>query len=227
MIGACLLLGSNALIAWAEQTVPSGLATLVVGGSPMILVLIEWIRPGGRAPSMATAIGVLVGLAGLMVLLGPGAFPAGARPTPLALLALVSSSAFWWIGSLYSRHVASTLPPLMGATLQMLTASVLILGTGLVTGEAGRLHLSSVSTASWWAFSYLVIIGSVIVFPIYVWLLKHSKPSLVATYAYVNPVVAVILGWAILGEPLTARIAIAGAVIVAAVAIVTTQRNRA
>ena len=225
LIGAGLLLGSNALVAWAEQTVPSGLATLILGSSPMILVLVDWAKPGGKAPSGPTWVGVIVGMVGVAILLGPGAFPDTARPPLLSVVALVAASAFWWIGSLYSRHVASNAPPLMASALQMLTGSALMLATGVLTGEAPRWKPAAVTAASWWAFAYLVIIGSLIVFPVYVWLIKHSKPALVATYAYVNPVVAVILGWAILGEPLTARIAVGGAVIVGAVALVTAQKH--
>ena len=227
IVGTCLLLGGNAVVAWAEQTVPSGLTTLILGASPLIMVLMEWARPGGTKPTAMLWFGFAVGLGGLFILLGPGALPAGIRPPALSIAALLLASTSWWGGSLLSKYSKSGAPPLMAATLQMLSGGVVMTVFGLAIGEAPRVHLAAISARSWLAWSYLVLAGSLVAFPVYIWLLKHSTPARVSTYAYVNPIVAVILGWAILNEPLTPRIALAATVIVGAVAIITVQKNRA
>jgi drug/metabolite transporter (DMT)-like permease len=226
VVGICLLLGGNAVVAWAEQTVPSGLTTLILGASPMIMVVMEWLRPGGAKPGAGLWLGLFVGLGGLFVLLGPGALPDGVRPPAGSVFALLFASASWWGGSLFSKHSRSGADPMMAAALQMLTGGVAMALTGLMLGEGSRLHLAAISHRSWIAWSHLVLAGSLVAFPVYVWLLRHSTPARVSTYAYVNPIVAVILGWLVLNEPLTPRIALAAAIIVGAVAIITVQKNR-
>jgi drug/metabolite transporter (DMT)-like permease len=142
------------------------------------------------------------------------------------IAALFFASVSCWIGSLYSKHSKSRTPLLMASAMQMLIGSSSMLLTGWLLGEGGRLHFASVSPRSWLAFSYLVVAGSIVAYPVYVWLLEHSTPAKVSTYAYVNPVVAVILGWAILGEPLNLRIFAAASVIIGAVAIITIGKTR-
>jgi drug/metabolite transporter (DMT)-like permease len=226
VIGIFLLLGGNALVSWAEQRTPSGITSLILGASPLVMVLLEWIRPGGKRPTVSLVAGVAVGILGIVLLLGPDAIPPGYRPPAIDIVALFIASLSWWIGSLYSKHVNTGTPLLMAAAMQMLTGSVCMLLTGLILGEAGAFRFSSISLHSWLAFSYLVVAGSIVAFPVYVWLLEHSTPAKVSTYAYVNPVVAVILGWAILGEPMNLRILLASAVIVGAVAIITIGKAR-
>jgi drug/metabolite transporter (DMT)-like permease len=190
------------------------------------VVLLDWVRPGGKAPSAALAAGVLVGIAGICLLLGPGAIPAGYRPPAADVVALFLASLSWWIGSLYSKHSVSGTPLMMAATIQMLSGSASMLAVGWMLGEGSRLHLGGVSPHSAMAFTYLVIVGSIVAYPTYVWLLEHCTPAKVSTYAYVNPVVAMFLGWAILGEPINLRILLAAAVIIGAVAIITIGRTR-
>ena len=227
IVGAGLLLGGNAVVCWAEQKVPSGLTTLILGASPLVMVLMEWMRPGGTRPAGSLWLGMAAGVGGLFLLLGPGALPDGTRPPAIYVVVLVLSSTSWWAGSLYGKHLRSGTQPLMGAAIQMLCGSVLMILTGLVLGEASRLHFAAITPQSWLAFSYLVIAGSLIAYPVYIWLLGHSTPARVSTYAYVNPIVAVILGWAVLGEPLTPRILFAAAIIIGAVAIITIQKAKA
>jgi drug/metabolite transporter (DMT)-like permease len=164
---------------------------------------------------------------GLALLVGPGAIPAGYRPPTGNIIALLLSSISWWLGSFYSKHSKGHTPLLLASSMQMLTGSFCMLLTGCILGETDRLRLASVSPASWLAFAYLVTVGSIIAFPVYVWLLKHSTPAKVSTYAYVNPVIALILGWAILDEPLNLRILLAAGVIIAAVVIITIGKARA
>lgn len=227
IVGVCLLLGGNGVVAWAEQSVPSGLTTLMLGASPLIMVLMEWLRPGGAKPAPGLWLGFGVGIAGLAMLLGPGALPRDIQPPPLAIAALFVACVSWWGGSLLSKHSRSGAEPMMAAAIQMLCGGTIMLLAGLVVGELPRVHFAAVSTRSWIAWTYLVMAGSIVAYPVYIWLLKHSTPAPVSTYAYVNPVIAVVLGWAVLGESLTPRIALAAAVIVGAVAIITTQKHRA
>ena len=226
IVGVCLLLGGNAVVAWAEQTVPSGLTTLILGGSPLFMVLMEWLRPGGTKPSGMLWLGFTVGLAGLFILLGPGALPDGVRPPAFSVIALLLTSFFWWGGSLFGKHAKSGASPLVAAAVQMLTGGTVMTLVGLLLGESSRLDVAAIPARAWFAWSYLVTAGSLIAFPIYIWLLKNSTPARVSTYAYVNPLVAVALGWAILDEPVTPRIALAAAVIISAVALITTEKAR-
>jgi drug/metabolite transporter (DMT)-like permease len=221
IIGTFLLLGGNAIVSWAELRTPSGLTSLILGASPVIAVLLDWVRPAGRRPTAGVVAGMTVGVIGMALLLGPGAIPAGYRPPAVDLFALFFSSTCWWVGSIYSKHSRSGAPLMMASAIQMVTGSGAILLTGLILGEGSRVHLGLVSPQSWIAFGYLVVVGSIVAYPTYVWLLEHSTPAKVSTYAYVNPVVAMFLGWAILGEPMNLRIVLAAAVIVGAVAIIT------
>lgn len=226
VIGIFLLLGGNALVSWAELRTPSGITSLILGASPLVMVLLEWVRPGGMRPTKSLVAGVAVGILGIALLLGPDAIPEGYRPPAADIIALFAASISWWVGSLYSKHINTGTPLLMAAAMQMIGGSACMLLTGFILGEAGALRLSSISPHSWMAFSYLVVAGSIVAFPVYVWLLEHSTPAKVSTYAYVNPVVAVILGWAILGEPLNLRILVASVVIIGAVAIITIGKAR-
>jgi drug/metabolite transporter (DMT)-like permease len=221
IIGIFLLLGGNAVVSWCELRTPSGITSLILGASPLIVVLFEWLRPGGKRPAFGLLLGVAVGIAGMALLLGPDSIPAGYRPPAVYIVVLFLSSISWWTGSFYSKHVTSGTPLLMASSMQMLCGSVSMLLTGLVLGEGSGFRLASVSVHSWEAFAYLVIAGSIVAFPVYVWLLEHSTPAMVSTYAYVNPVVAVFLGWLILGEPLNPRMILAASIIIGAVAIIT------
>jgi drug/metabolite transporter (DMT)-like permease len=227
IVGVLLLLGGNAIVSWAEQRVPSGITCLILGAGPVVAVAIDWIRPGGKRPGAMLLVGIAVGLGGLALLLGPGAFPAGTQPPTREVVAILISSVFWWLGSFYSKHRARKAPTLiLASSMQMLTGCVSMLLAGLLLGEGRGLNLHAITGPSWWAFAYLVVVGSIIAFPVYSYLLEHSTPALVSTYSYVNPVVAVILGSVILGEPLNLRIAISGVIIVGAVALITIRRSK-
>ena len=219
--GVLLRLGGNAIVSWAEPRTPSGLTALILGASPIVAVLLDWMRPGGKRPTAGVVAGMAVGIAGLSMLLGPGTLPPGYRPPAFDLIALLLGSISWWIGSLYSKHSRSGAPLMMASAMQMLCGSAAMLLTGCLLGEGGQLHFGLVSAHSWLAFAYLVTVGSILAFPTYVWLLEHTTPAKLSTYAYVNPVVAMFLGWAILGEAMNLRVILAAAVIIGAVAIIT------
>jgi drug/metabolite transporter (DMT)-like permease len=218
--GTLLLAGGNGAVVWAEQRVPSGLAALLVASMPFWMVLIDWLRPGGKAPRLGVAIGIAVGMAGIVLLVGPGSL-AGDRVDPLGAAALVFGSLSWAIGSLYSRRAALPKSAILATGLEMLTGGVVLFVIATISGEWGQLDLARASHASIAGFFYLVVFGSLIGFTAFAWLIRVSTPALVSTYAFVNPVVAVLLGWAIAGEQVGPRTIVAAAIIVGAVALIT------
>lgn len=226
IIGGVLLVGGNGLVVWAEQKIPSGITTLLLSINPLIMVLIDWMLPKGLRPTWLTFLGLALGFGGLMLLIG-GDFSSGASLDPWRCAGLLVSCFAWSGGSLYSRHLRNPAEPLTAATLQMLLGGGLLLLVGLARGELGDFHPADLTGRSVAAWVYLVVAGSLIGYPCYIYLLKHSTPARVSTYAYVNPVVAVFLGWLILGEPVTGRTLLASVIIVAAVVIITTQKARA
>ncbi len=203
--GFFLLLGGNGLVAWAEQTVPSGVTALVIGVTPLFMALAEWAAPGGRRPgagklgAMALGLGGVAWLAAPWEKVGGGGLPLGST------LALLAAGALWATGSIHSRHVRSGADTMTGAGLQMLTGGAMQLVAAAVLGEFQEFHPAAVGAAGWTAFFYLVIFGSLVGFSTFSWLIRHSRPALVATYAWVNPVVAVWLGWQFQDERVTPR----------------------
>lgn len=226
LIGALLLVGGNGAVSWSETRIPSGLASLVIATVPLWIVLVDWWRPGGVRPAPRVFLGVAMGMAGLFALLGLGETFAGPRPDSIGVLVLIVGALAWSSGSILSRNAPLPRSPLLGIAMEMLCGGLLLVLLGLLVGEGARFHPDRISMRSLLAFAYLVTLGSLIGFTAYVWLLRVSTPAKVATYAFVNPIVAVLLGWGLGGEPLTRRVMIASAVIVAAVAIITTAPER-
>lgn len=224
VIGLLLLMCGNGGVTLAERTVPSGVAALLVAMVPMWMVLLEWLRPAGSRPTKRTMLGLLVGFAGIVVLVGPGAMGSEGVDLVGAGLVMVGSLA-WAGGSIYSRGVELPKNALLATGMEMLWGGVGLTLAGILTGELGRVDPSSFSTESILAYLYLVVFGSLVGFSAYIWLLGVSTPARVSTYAYVNPVVAVLLGWWLLDEPLTARVLGAAAIIVLAVAVITTGKR--
>ena len=225
--GALLLLGGNGGVSWAEQRVPSGIAALLVAVVPIFMVLLEWLRPGGKRPSAAVFAGVGLGLVGLALLVGPGALRGGGRADTVGALVLVLASLSWAAGSLYTKFAPKTASGTKSTGTQMLAGGLALLLAAIVAGEPTRLDLAHASTSSLVAFLYLLTFGSLIGFTAYVYLLAHTSAAKASTYAYVNPVVAVFLGWAIGHEAVTSREMVAAAVILAGVAIITVTRDAA
>lgn len=225
IVGALLLLVGNGAVVWAEIRIPSGLAALLIATVPLWMVLMEWWG-GGARPKRTVVAGLVVGFIGLALLIGPADFLGGDAVDLLGTGAVLAGSMGWAWGSVISRRVALPDSPLLGTGMEMLAGGALLLVAGTVLGEWGRLDLAGVSRASALGLLYLIVIGSWIGFTAYVWLLKHVEVSKVATYAYVNPVVAVLLGWAIAGEPLTPRMLVATGVIVVGVVFITSGRKR-
>ncbi len=226
IIGTFLLLGGNGLLAWAEQTVSSSTAALTVGVLPVFMVLTEWAWPGGRRPRAIVAFGMILGLAGVIWLNAPWSTSTpGSVQLPMFGIMLFGSLS-WAIGSIYSRQIKSPAPPFLASAAQMLCGGAALALTGVIRGEFTRLNVSAFSLQSWSAFIYLVLVGSLIGFSTFVWLIKHSTPARVSTYAYVNPVVAVFLGWIMLGEQIYTRTFVGAVMIISAVVIITTQKAK-
>jgi drug/metabolite transporter (DMT)-like permease len=222
--GAFLLLGGNGGVVWAEQTVPSGLTALLVSILPFWLVIIEWVRPPRRRPKTVVLIGLVVGFLGIVVLVGPGTI-GGNGISILGAIVLIFASLSWAIGSFWSRDADMPDSGLLTTGMEMLGGGLLLFLAGAVTGELNGFDVRAVSTASWVGWIYLIVFGSLIGFTSYIWLLDKVSPAKLGTYAYVNPIVAVILGWAIAGEALSLRTAIAAAIVICAVALITTARS--
>jgi drug/metabolite transporter (DMT)-like permease len=224
IMGALLLVGGNGVLAWAEQTVPSGLAALMIGTVPVWMVLLDWFRGDGGRPTAGVTLGLVLGLVGIALLVGPGIWAGDNRIDTVGLVALVFASLSWAVGSFYARRAPLPAASLLATGMEMLVGGGLLLIVGVLTGELGQLRLDHVSAQSLVAFGYLIVFGSWVGFTAYTWLLRATPPAVSSTYAYVNPVVAVFLGWALGGEALTSRTVLAAAIIVAAVVIITSQR---
>jgi drug/metabolite transporter (DMT)-like permease len=219
--GLFLLVGGNGLVAVAEQDVDSGLAALLIAGTPLWVVLLRAVLRD--RPSAATVGGLLLGLAGVAILLLPG-LSGTSELTPLLLLCL--SSLLWACGTVLSTRRPVPADPFVTTVVQMGVGGAVMVVLGSIGGEWGRLDLAAATPASWIAFAYLVLVGSVVAYSAYVWLLARAPLSLVTTYAYVNPAVAVALGALFLAELLTVHVLVGGAVIITAVAVVISTESR-
>lgn len=227
IVGGLLLLCGNGLVMWAEQFIPSGVASLIIAVAPMFMVLIEWAFPGGRRPGPYTTFGLAVGFAGIVVLAEPWHHINDGTELPLkGVIAIICSSFFWALGSIFSRHVRNPAPAFSASAMQMLCGGAGLMIAAVIRGERAMIHLSAISGRSWLAFAYLVLVGSLVGYSTYAWLLKNSTPARISTYAYVNPVVAVFLGWLILDEPITRRTLLAAAIILTAVVIIIVRKNK-
>ncbi len=227
VIGNLLLLGGNGLVSWAEQTIPSGIAALVIGSIPMFMVVAEAVRPGGMRPTWQGILGLLIGFVGIFILVGPAEITgSGLRLDPLGIAALLAACLFWSIGSVYSKHADLPKSTLISTGAQMLTGSVGLFLVSAVSGELSGWNVSLVTAKSAWGLAYLIFIGSLVGFVSYGWLLQNAPISLVSTYAYVNPIVAVLLGNWLAAEPLEPRIWLAAAIIVGAVVFINRSRPK-
>lgn len=216
LVGVLLLAGGNGGVAVAEQTLPSGLAALLVAAVPLWLVCLRLLTRD--RPRTATLAGTALGFIGIAILALPGSHPAGTKLW--GVLVVLGATVCWSCGSFASPRLPLPASPFVATTYEMLVAGVMLVVAGAATGEAGQVHLSAIPARGWFALAYLIVFGSLAAFSAYVWLLGNAPISLIATYAYVNPVVAVVLGALVLGEQVTWPILIGGAVVVAGVGLV-------
>ena len=226
--GCLLLLVGNGGVCIAERTVPSGIAALLVATVSLWMVLIDWLRPGGVRPATRVIIGLILGFAGLALLVGPKHLGGSERVDPLGVGILVFASLAWASGSVYSKHAGGLSgSPLLGAAMQSLSGGVALWIAGFLSGEVASLHWAAITLRSWLAVAYLIAFGSMVGYTAYIYILKKSTATRVATYALVNPVIALFLGWIFIGEAITFRTIIAAAVILTAVLLVITAPHPA
>lgn len=223
LTGALLLLGGNGLVTWAQQTVPSGRAALIVATTPLWMVLIAWVFYQGERPAPRVWLGLLVGFAGTVMLIKPSA---GEEAGSLAgLAALMLAPLTWSFGTMEARRNRPAENALMTSAMQMLAGGAMMFLLGTAMGEWPRLFTQAVSLKSALAFAYLTVAGGLVAFSTYAWLLRVAPPTALSTYAYVNPLVAVLLGWLLGGEAVGASVAVAAALIVGAVVLITLPRS--
>ncbi|MBI1793327.1 MAG: EamA family transporter [Chloroflexi bacterium] len=227
IVGIALLLGGNGLVAWAEQKVPSGIAALMVSMSPMWLVLFEALRPNGVKPSWRGIIGLLIGFGGVFLLIGPENFngTSATQFDTLGTIALLMAALLWSLGSIFSKTADMPKSSLQATGMEMMAGALALFVVSAGSGELNGFSFASVSMRSWLGLAYLITFGSLVGFVSYGWLLQNAPISLMSTYAYVNPVVAVFLGSWLASEPITARILIAAGIIIGSVFIINSGRN--
>jgi drug/metabolite transporter (DMT)-like permease len=218
--GAFLFLGSHGSLAWAEQRVPSGLAALLSATLPLWIVLLTRITGRDRHLRMSVIAGLLLGFVGVGILIGPSAFHGGSSLALLPAVAVLFGTVCWATGTIYAQRVTLPSSALLSSAMQMLSGGAALMLVGVAAGETSRMHVSAMSMKSALSLGYLIVFGSVIAFSAFTWLHKHVSATRNSTYAYVNPVVAVFLGWALAGEAIGARTVLATVTILASVALV-------
>ena len=216
VVGVLLLAGGNGGVSWGEQFVPSGIAALLVASVPIWIVVFAHFTGDDRI-TWPVAVGLLIGIIGVGILVQP----AGVSATYLLGSLVILGAAFAWAaGSVYARRAPLPRRPLVSTGMEMIGGGIALLVLSAATGELSRVHPERVSWQSLLALLYLTVFGSLLAFSSYVWLLRHTRAAVAGTYAFVNPAVAVLLGWGFLGEALTSRVLVAGAVIILAVVVV-------
>ncbi len=221
-MGFFLFLLGNGTVVIAIHWVPSGLAALLLATTPLWVALVEWAVPGGRRPSGRVSLGILLGFLGILLLIGVGDLQAREVDFLGAAVLLLSAIA-WATGTVYSRRVHISSSPILTSGMQMFTGGVLLFAAGVLNGDLSQMRLQSISVQSVLAFGYLTFFGSIVAFTAYSWLIKVTTPARAITSAYVNPVVALLLGHIIAGEPLTYRVALAMVTIILGVIAITTS----
>ncbi len=223
VVGTLLLAGGNGAVVWAEQWIPSGLTALIVGPVPLWMVLFDWLFAGAPRPSKVLVAGLVWGLCGVGLLMTSTEMGAQSREGLLGGLAVLGAAVSWAAGSIYARKASLPRSPFLATAMQMIVGGLVLALVAAIAGEAGQLHLSAFSMKSILALAYLIVFGALVAFTAYIWLLHVSTPARVSTYAYVNPAVAVLLGWLLANEQLDARAALAVFIILSAVALVSVR----
>jgi drug/metabolite transporter (DMT)-like permease len=227
IVGGLMLLGGNGLVSWAEQFVPSGLTALVISTIPIWVVLLDWLWLKSARPSPGMFLGLVLGLVGVGLLVRPGTAPSAPGGVPVfGAMVLILAAISWAAGGLYASRAKLPSSSLLSAAMQMIAGGGLLVLAGTASGEWSKLHLSAVSPRSLLALAYLVLFGSLVGLTSYLWLIKETTPAKASTYAFVNPVVAILLGWALAGETLGPRTALAAAVALSGVVLIVRGRSR-
>lgn len=225
VLGAFLFVGCHGVLAYAEERVPSGIAALCLATIPLFVPLLAWALPGGSPPSRRRSAALVAGFAGVAILVASQGTGGGLHPADALLL--LGSALSWAAGTVATRVVPVPRSPTMGAAMPLLAGGAVLTVIAVASGELSGGRLDHISGRSAGGLAYLVVLGTVVTFSAYVWLLRQVAPARVATYAFVNPAVAVVLGWALAGESLTVGAVVASAVIVVAVAVAVSEREPA
>ncbi|MEO5860322.1 MAG: EamA family transporter [Pyrinomonadaceae bacterium] len=227
VVGTFLLLGGNGAVVLASHYIPSSMTALLVATEPLFVVMLSWLWLGNARPNWKVAAGLLVGFIGVYLLISSKSSVAGGDGYGqwFGYGAVIVGALSWATGSIYGLKATTPKSSLLTAGMQMLAGSVSLFIVGLIRGEHTTFDPAAVSSNSIFALFYLIIFGSLMGFTAYSWLLKNAQPAMVATYAYVNPVIAVVLGWSVAGESLTAQMLIGAFVIVASVVLITANKS--
>jgi len=223
IIGSLLLVGGNGLVTWAEQFIPSGVAALIIGSVPLWIILINFIKPEGRHLDKFVITGVIVGFLGIALLIGPSQLSGSSENiNPIGIIAILSAAIFWSVGSLYGGKAPMPASPLLSTGMEFLAGGIGLLFMSGLTGEFTQFNYSSISVRSILSLLYLMVFGSLIAFVAYTWLLRNAPISLVSTYAYVNPLIAILIGNLLAQETLNLRIFTAAMIIISSVFMINT-----
>jgi len=226
IVGLLMLVFGNGLVSWAEQKIPSGLTALMIATVPFWMVMLDWIRPRGAAPSSRVVLGLIIGFVGVALLFQPWRSTEGDTFDLLGAAMLMVATLSWATGSLYSVHAKLPSSPILSMGMEMLSGGLIALLVGMLRGELAHIEVSAITARSLLALTYLILFGSLVGFNAYMWLLRVCAPAWVSTFAFVNPVVAVFLGWALGGESLTGRTLMAASLIVISVFFITFCKAR-
>ena len=228
IVGTLLLLGGNGGVVFAEKYISSSLAALLVATEPFWIVLLSWLWLKKSRPNLKVVGGLLLGFFGVYLLIGgqhAGGANADGSMRLFGTLAVIAAAMCWATGSIYGLRSPVPKSAILTSGMQMLCGGLVLFVVSLFTGEALKFNFAEVSSASWLGLIYLIIFGSLVSFTAYSWLLKNAQPAMVATYAYVNPVIAVLLGWLIAGESFTTQMLVGAGVIVGSVALITSNKK--
>ncbi len=226
IVGALMLMCGNGVVAWAEQRVPSAIASLLVATVPLWIILFNWLGRNRKKPNIGVIVGILLGFSGIYVLVLHSGGTNSKGIDTIGILALLLASISWSAGSLYSRSAKLPKSPMLSTAMQMVVGGVLLSIASFFLGDWSKMHLFEISIRSCIAFGYLIVFGSIIGYSAYIWLLKNAEPSLVSTYAFVNPIIAVFLGWFLANEQLTVNSLVAAVIIIPAVIFITIFREK-
>ena len=227
IVGTLLLLGGNGCVVLAQHYISSSLAALLVATEPFWIVLLSWLWLKGSRPNWKVALGLLIGFVGVYLLIGGHGGSAEGSGQILGAFLVIAAALSWATGSMYGLRATTPKSSALTAGMQMLSGGAVLTLVGSLKGEWTTFNIADVSANSWFAVAYLIIFGSLIGFTAYSWLLKNAQPAMVATYAYVNPVVAVFLGWLIAGETFTTQMLIGAGVIIGSVVLITSHDKNA
>lgn len=225
ILGALLLGIGNGGVVVAEHYLSSSLTALLIATNPFWIVLISWLFMGKQRPSLMVVLGLLVGFAGVMLLIVGRGSDGGDEIQWLGILLIMIATLGWAIGSLYGVGAPVAKGLLLSAGMQMLAGGLILLVVSVIAGEWNTFDVAAVSRTSWLALVYLIVIGAIVAYTAYSWLMKNASPAALSTYAYVNPAIAVVLGWLIAGETLTGQMLIGAALILSSVVLISKAKK--